>query len=101
MAAKNTKTEKIHPHLEKYHLRNHPRGKSGKRLLTHDQEFEIMKLVLDKFLWVGLIVMVVGIWKLIEGGLSALLQGVGFIVVGAIVLMLFMALLVKEFEFIE
>jgi hypothetical protein len=81
--------------------RKHPRGNSGKRLLTHDQEFEIMKLVLDKFLWVGLGVMVYGIWKLVTGGLNGLLQGVGFVVVGAIVLMLFMALLVKEFEFIE
>ncbi|MFW6230549.1 MAG: hypothetical protein ACOC32_00840 [Nanoarchaeota archaeon] len=81
--------------------RKHPRGDSGKRLLNHDQEFEIMKLVLDKFLWVGLGVMVYGIWRLVEGGMDALLQGLGFIVVGAVVLMLFMALLVKEFEFIE
>lgn len=81
--------------------RVHPRGKSGKRLLSHDQEFEIMKLVFDKFLWVGLGVMVYGIWKLVAGGVDSLLQGIGFVVVGAIVLMLFMALLVKEFEFIE
>ena len=81
--------------------RLHPRGRTGKRQLTHDQEFEIMKLVLDKFLWVGLAVMVYGIYKLVVGGMAALLEGIGFVAVGAIVLMLFMALLVKEFEFIE
>ena len=81
--------------------RTHPRGESGRRHLTHDQEFEIMKLVLDKFLWVGLGVMVYGIWKLISEGLEALAHSVGFVLVGAVVLMLFMALLVKEFEFIE
>lgn len=97
MAVKKT-TKKVAP---KVASRKHPRGISGKRLLTHDQEFEIMKLVLDKFLWVGLGVMVYGIWKLVSNGLAGLLEGLGFVVVGAVVLMLFMAVLVKEFEFIE
>ncbi len=81
--------------------RSHPRGHTGKRQLTHDQEFEVMKLVLDKFLWVGLGVMVYGIWRLVSGGMEALFQGLGFVLIGALVLMLFMYLLVKEFEFIQ
>ena len=81
--------------------RVHPRGESGKRHLTHDQEFEIMKLILDKFLWVGLGVMVYGIWRLVSGGVESLANSIGFVLIGAVVLMLFMALLVKEFEFIE
>ena len=81
--------------------RSHPRGHSGKRQLSHDQEFQIMKLVLDKFLWVGLIVMVYGVWRVVSGGMDALLHGIGFVLIGAVVLMLFMFLLVKEFEFIQ
>ena len=81
--------------------RTHARGHTGKRQLTHDQEFEVMKLVLDKFLWVGLGVMVYGIWRLVTGGLDALMQGLAFVLIGAVVLMLFMYLLVKEFEFIQ
>ena len=93
---KTSKTSKA-PNVK----RVHPRGESGRRHLTHEQEFEVMKLILDKFLWVGLGVMVYGIWKLVSGGLDSLLQSIGFVLVGAVVLMLFMALLVKEFEFIE
>ena len=90
-----SKNSKEHAH------RAHPRGHTGKRQLTHDQEFEVMKLVLDKFLWVGLGVMVYGIWRLVSGGMAALMHGIAFVLIGAVVLMLFMYLLVKEFEFIQ
>lgn len=93
MVKKNTKST--------HAKRVHPRGPTGRRHLSHEQEFEIMKLVLDKFLWVGLGVMVYGIWKVMNAGTESLLQGIGFVLVGVVVLMLFMALLIKEFEFIE
>lgn len=95
-----TKNKKSSTKSEAQH-RTHPRGHTGKRQLTHDQEFEVMKLVLDKFLWIGLGVMVYGIWRLVVGGMDALLQGLSFVLIGAVVLMLFMFLLVKEFEFIQ
>ncbi|MFP4117412.1 MAG: hypothetical protein ACLFTR_00655 [Candidatus Woesearchaeota archaeon] len=99
MTAKTTKKKSSDKKADQHRI--HPRGSTGKRQLSHDQEFEIMKLVLDKFLWVGLGVMVYGIWRLVTGGLDALTQGLAFVLVGAIVLMLFMYLLVKEFEFIQ
>ena len=35
-----------------------------KKRLTQQQEFEIMKLVLDKFLWLGFAVMAYGVWNM-------------------------------------
>jgi hypothetical protein len=97
MATKKTQTKSISAPAK----RVHPRGLSGKRQLSHDQEFEIMKMVLDKFLWVGMGVMIYGIWRLVRYGMQGLLETIGFVVLGAVVLMLFMAVLVREFEFIE
>jgi len=37
---------------------------SGKKRLTQDQEFQIMKLVLDKFLWLGFVLMAFGMYFL-------------------------------------
>ncbi len=99
MATKKTLKNKTKSSVPEH--RKYPRGHTGKRQLTHEQEFQIMKLVLDKFLWIGLLVMVYGIWRVVSGGMEALLQGLAFVVIGAIVLMMFMMLLVKEFEFIQ
>lgn len=68
-----------------------------KKQLTNQQEFEIMKLVLDKFLWVGVAIMVLGLYTLVSHSQSTV-QGFFYMVGGAIVLLLFMILLVKEYE---
>lgn len=68
-----------------------------KKRLTHSEEFEIMKLVLDKFLWLGFAIMGFGLYKSFTATFA---EGVTWMVVGAIVLLLFVVIVVKEFEFI-
>ena len=71
-----------------------------KRHMTHEEEFEIMKLVLDKFLWLGVGIMALGFYKMIT--LSDNLGfGLSILAAGAIILVLFMILLIKEFNFIS
>lgn len=75
------------------------KSKSGKRQLSQQQEFEIMKLVLDKFLWLGLLIMLYGGYKLANG--LVVLDSIIYVIVGAIVLALFGFILVREYEFIH
>ena len=70
-----------------------------KRRMTEQQEFEIMKLVLDKFLWVGFIIMGYGTWKMIEE--SSFTAGIYHLVLGVAVLLVFLILVVKEYEIIK
>ena len=71
---------------------------SGKKKLTPQQEFEIMKLVLDKFLWVGFGFMALGLWRVVT---TDTVEGIAWLIVGAVVLFLFTWLTVKEYEVIE
>ncbi len=68
----------------------------NKKKMTPDQEFQIMKLVLDKFLWLGFIVMGWGMYQSLS--VSAILPGLWFMVAGAVLLLLFVVLIVKEYE---
>ena len=67
-----------------------------KKKLTRQEEFEILKLVIDKFLWVGIIIMLYGLYTMI----SAATFGIGMWIMfgGAILLVLLMVLLVREYE---
>ncbi len=69
-----------------------------KKRLTEEQEFEIMKLVMDKVLWAGFIAMGFGGWRLIVGDYSF---GIIMVLAGAIVLTVFSWLIVKEFEYMK
>ena len=69
-----------------------------KRRLSEQQEFEIMKLVLDKFLWLGFIIMGFGLYQMFKVGIPV---GLVWMVVGAVVLILFMILVVKEYEMVR
>lgn len=77
---------------------NHKWGEKMKKKLTDQQEFEIMKLVLDKFLWLGTIIMIFGLWVIFQ---RELLDGVAFMFMGAVVLVLFLVIIVKEYEIIK
>lgn len=66
-----------------------------KKRLTQAEEFEILKLVLDKFLWIGFGIMVFGLYNIFKGDLTG---GITWIATGAIVLILFIVIIVKEFE---
>jgi uncharacterized membrane protein len=69
-----------------------------KKRLTTQQEFEIMKLVLDKFLWIGFLVMGFGMYQMFAVHISL---GLMWMFVGAVLLVLFMLLIVKEYEVIR
>lgn len=67
-----------------------------KKRLTQHEEFEIMKLVLDKFLWVGFIVMLMGLFKIFFA--KDLASGILLNVLGGTLLMAFVFLVVREYE---
>ena len=72
----------------------------AKRKLSQDQEFSIFKLVLDKFLWLGFIIMAYGLYQIaiVPGGVRG---GFGSIAVGAAVLLILLIILVNEYEFLK
>jgi len=70
-----------------------------KKRLTRSEEFEIMKLVLDKFLWLGFGIMVYGLYTMTV--LADFTKGLWFLVGGALVLVLFLILIVKEYEIVK
>ena len=72
-----------------------------KKRLTQSEEFEIMKLVLDKFLWLGFGIMVFGFYNVAVHGLERFIQGFGFMVSGCLLLGLAVIILVKEYEVIK
>lgn len=72
----------------------------SKRKMTPEQEFDVMKMVLDKFLWLGFIIMAFGLYMMIRSSELAY-KGFTLIVAGGIILLLFTILIVKEFEVIR
>ncbi len=70
--------------------------RNSKKKMSESQEFEIMKLVLDKFLWLGFIVMGWGMYMAIRD--ASVLPGLWYMVAGAVLLFLFAVIIVKEYE---
>ena len=71
-----------------------------KKKLTQSEEFEILKLVLDKFLWLGFGIMGYGSYALISGKVE-LVKGLSYLFGGAVLLMLLMFILIKEYEVVK
>ena len=71
----------------------------GKKRMTEEQEFEIMRLVLDKFLWLGFIVMGWGMYTSIRD--ASVLPGLWYMIAGAVLLFLFVIIIIKEYEIIR
>ena len=71
-----------------------------KKNLTKQEEFEIMKLVLDKFLWLCVFVVGFGFWRMITFPDT---MGYSFLILiaGAILFILFMVMIVKEYEYMK
>ena len=69
-----------------------------KKRLTQDQEFEILKIVLNKFLWLGVIIMGFGMYVMVSDRANAVIDGIFVMLAGAVVLILFLILIVKEYE---
>jgi hypothetical protein len=69
-----------------------------KKRLTPSEEFDIMKLVLDKFLWIGIAIIAFGLYKSFTEGLTS---GIVWMLTGIVVLVLFMVMIVREYEVIS
>ena len=69
-----------------------------KRRLSEQQEFEIMKLVLDKFLWLGFGIMAFSLYQMFNEGVQI---GLSWMVSGAVILLIFTWIIVKEYEVIR
>jgi len=69
-----------------------------KKRLTHQEEFQVMLLVLDKFLWFGFGIMAMGLFYMFQADIN---NGISLIIAGAVVLMIFLYLIVKEYEIIK
>ena len=72
---------------------------NGKKQMTEDQEFEIMKIVLDKFLWLGFIVMGWGMYQSLSQ--ASIMAGVWYMITGAVLLILFLVVIIKEYEILK
>ncbi len=66
-----------------------------KKRLSRREEFDILKLVLDKILLLGFAIVAFGAWKLYS---SEGFQGFYVIIAGSIILLIFSAILIKEYE---
>jgi len=66
-----------------------------KKQLSRMEEFEILKLVLDKILLLGFAIMAYGSYLLYSTGGKS---GFPVLIVGAVVLLFFTFLLIKEYE---
>ena len=66
-----------------------------KRRLSSSEEFEVMKIVLDKVLWVGTAVLIYGLIIALQGEINS---SIYYIIAGAAVLFVFAYFIVKEFE---
>ncbi|MBI4449360.1 hypothetical protein HY641_05030 [Candidatus Woesearchaeota archaeon] len=71
---------------------------NGKRKLTGEEEFEIMKLVLDKVLWVGFGTLLYGLYVALNYSLN---EAGYYFLAGAVVLLVFSWIIVKEYEFVR
>ena len=69
-----------------------------KRRLSEQQEFEVMKMVLDKFLWLGFGIMEFGLYQMYT---TTIPIGLSWMVAGAVILLIFTWIVVKEYEIIR
>lgn len=69
-----------------------------KKRLTDQQEFEIMKIVLDKFLWLGFGIMAYGLYLMFN---TTIPIGLSWMITGAVILLIFTWVIVKEYEIIK
>jgi len=71
-----------------------------KRHLTRQEEFDILKLVLDKFLLLGVFLLALGLYDIIAASTS-LIMGLAVMFGGVVLLIILTVILVREYEFIK
>lgn len=69
-----------------------------KRRLSSNEEFEVMKLVLDKFLWLGTAFLAWGLYTVLTTDFAS---GMYRILIGALLFIVFAGIIVREFEMIR
>ena len=69
-----------------------------KKRLTQDQEFSVMKMVMDKLLWIATIIAGFGFYKLYLGAFA---EGLWIVLAGAVVFILFMVMIMREYQFLR
>jgi hypothetical protein len=70
-----------------------------KRHLTRQEEFDIFKIVIDKFLLLGIFLLAYGLYNIVSSsnfgvGISVLLGGVALLII-------LIVIMVREYEFIK
>lgn len=73
----------------------------GKRHLTRQEEFDILKLILDKFLWMGVILMVYGFYLVLNPWGTSMTMGFLVMLGGAVLLIVFMNVLMNQYYFMK
>lgn len=71
-----------------------------KKHLTRQEEFDVLKIVLEKFLLLSVFLLAYGLYKIMEVA-GNMLIGLSIMLGGVILLIIFAAILVKEYEFIK
>ena len=74
------------------------RKKENKIRLTNDEEFQIFKIVVDKYLWIGTIALIYGVYLLLNRAAEPSL-GLLITLVGATILLMFTAIMIRHFDF--
>ena len=69
-----------------------------KKHLSKDEEFQLFKLVFDKFLWIGTILTIYGIYLLIEWNVN-IWKGLTVLFIGALFFTLLTSLISKNLNF--
>jgi hypothetical protein len=72
-----------------------------KKKLTQMEEFKILTLVMDKFLWAAFLLMAFGFYNISTQENLNFVQGPGFLVSGILLFGIFVLILVKEYEFLK
>ncbi|MGV8086082.1 MAG: hypothetical protein ACP5N1_00490 [Candidatus Woesearchaeota archaeon] len=71
-----------------------------KKHLTRQEEFDILKLVLDKFLLLSVFLLALGLYNIIEASTN-FMWGIAVMLGGVVLLIILAIILVKEYEFIK
>jgi len=71
-----------------------------KRHLTRQEEFDILKIVIDKFLLLGVFLLALGMYNIVTATTSMVL-GIAVMLGGVVLLIILCAILIKEYEFIK
>ncbi len=65
---------------------------------TPEQEFDMMRLVMDKILWIATIILIYGLYVMWTGGIDAIVDSFLIIVLSAAVFIIFIVMVSKHYE---